>query len=292
MHIPGMGELQNKGGKQMSGGFYTRAEIREAIDKQVGQRLPGRPEQSPFELSDLQNYIIGSKRKWADWTLRYSKSVEALACLARLLINTNIAPGATGHVNEDGFEGNLKTAAAIGDRYVDVADTASRDKDYYQGGYFVAYGATVFHQHHIVSSDAGDGSKVRLYLLEPIASEAIALTDGVTAYLNKYSDVGLAGHGGGAGFETFIGLNLIPVTGARKFFWLVTAGPCIVTPTGAPNYPGDAANLRMVTVNPADGTIQNAKDADPSQGYQVIGSLISSTVNTYGDLLIDLKLDE
>ena len=98
----------------MSGGFYTRAEIREAMDKQVGQRLPGRPEQSPFELSDLQNYIIGSKRKWGDWTLRYSKSAEALACLARLLINTNIAPGATGHVNEDGFEGNLKTVAAIG----------------------------------------------------------------------------------------------------------------------------------------------------------------------------------
>jgi len=276
----------------MSGGFYTRAEIQAAMDKQVGRRLPGRPEQSPFELSDLQNYVIGSKRQWGDWLLRYSKSAEALACLARLLINTNIAPGATGHVNEDGFEGNLKTAAGIGDRYVDIADTALRAKDYYQGGYFVAYGTTVFHQHHIISSDEGDGSKVRLYLLEPIASEWIPLTDGVTAYLNKYSAIGLAGHGGGAGFETFVGLNLVPVTGAGKFFWLVTAGRCIVTPTGAPNYPGDAANLRLVTVNPADGTIQNAKDADPSLGYQVIGSLINSTVNTYGDLLIDLKLDE
>ncbi len=40
-----------------------------------------------------------------------------------------------------------------------------------QGSKLIIYGTTIFHQHHIVASDAGNGTRVRLYLLESISTE-------------------------------------------------------------------------------------------------------------------------
>ena len=88
----------------MSGGFYTRAEIQRAMDLMVGERLPGRPEQSIYEQSSLPNFAIGAKRKVDDRTFRYSEALAALAALARLVVNSNFEPGCTGHENEDGYE--------------------------------------------------------------------------------------------------------------------------------------------------------------------------------------------
>ncbi|MDD4985853.1 MAG: hypothetical protein PHQ43_08695 [Dehalococcoidales bacterium] len=271
----------------MSGGSYSRAEIQRAMDLMVGESLPGRPEQSIYEQSTVPNFTIGAKRKVDDRTFRYSGALAALAGLARLVVNSNFEPGCTGHENEDGYEGS-GVIAAVGDRVVDIPDTALRAKDYYQGGKLVIYGTAIFHQHHVVGSEPGDGTKVRLYLLEPISTEAVTVGMGVTAYRSPCSAVAPAGSVN-AGFEPFVGLNLIPVD-IGKFFWLQTAGPCIVTPTGG-TWPGSAANLRQVYPNPADGTIQPATLSDPSAGYQPIGYLLSATVNTYGDLWIMLQLD-
>jgi len=219
---------------------------------------------------------------------RYSQAAEALDALARLVVNSNYCPGATGHVNEDGFEGSIGFAAPVGQRYLDIADTAGRAANFYQGGMVVVYGTTIFHQHYIMKSDAGTGSKVRLYLDKPVAVEDITVAMGCTAYRSQYSAVKKTGSTG-VGFETFVGLNLIPVT-SGYFFWLWTNGPGIVTPTGV-TWPGSAANLRDVYANPADGTLQPATLSDPSNGFQRIGTLISATVNGYGDLWINLQLD-
>ena len=271
----------------MSGGFYTRAEIKQAMDMMVGERLPGQEDQSVYEQSAAQKFLIGAKRKVDDRTFRYSQALAALAALARLVVNSNFEPGCTGHENEDGYEG-AGVVAAVGDSVVDIPDTALRAKDDYQGGKLVIYGTSIFHQHHIVGSEPGNGTRVRLYLLEAISTEAVTAAMGVTAYRSPYSAVAPTGSVN-AGFEPFVGLNLIPVD-SGKFFWLKTAGPSIITPTGG-TWPGSAANLRQVYPNAADGTIQPATLSDPSAGYQPIGYLLSATVNGYGDLWVQLQLD-
>ena len=61
----------------MSGGFYTRAEIKQAMDMMVGERLPGQEDQSVYEQSAVQKFLIGAKRKVDDGTFRYSQALAA-----------------------------------------------------------------------------------------------------------------------------------------------------------------------------------------------------------------------
>jgi len=247
-------------------------------------------EQSASQIYPIGMPLVKDMRKF-----RYSQAAQALDGLARLVINSNYAPGVTGHECEDGFEltsGETNFGASIGQTYLDIKDTAARPANFYQGGMVIIYGTTIFHQHYIVKSDAGTGAKVRLYLDKPVAVEAITPTMGVTAYKSPYSAVKKTASTQN-GFETYVGVNLIPVT-INYFFFLQTKGPCIVTPTGTPQWPGAAANMRDVYANPNDGTIQNAPTRDPSSGYQRIGTLICATGGTssdYGDLWINLDLD-
>ena len=245
-------------------------------------------QQDILAQSVSQVYPIGLRLAKDDRVFRYCQVGQALGGLARLAINANFAPGCTAHVNEDGFEGAIGFVALIGATYLDIADTAARAANFYQGGKLIVYGTTIFHQHHIVKSDAGDGAKVRVYLSEPLAVENITIAMGCTAYRSPYSDVKQAGSTN-TGFETFVGLPLIPVT-INWFAWLQTKGLCAVTPTGG-TWPGGAVNLRSVYANPADGTLQPATISDPSAGFQKVGDLMTATVNAYGDLLIKLDLD-
>lgn len=275
-------------------GFYSRAEIRQAMEEVLGGLLPGQTPQTVYEQSGVQRYAIGSRLKLASpdgRIFRYSRAEADLAGLARLAVNSNYAPGVTGHEDEDGFEGVLAAAAPVGATHLDLADTALRARDYYQGGYVAAYGVAVFHQYHIARSDPGNGTYVRVHLTKPVAVEAITVAMGVTAYLSPYGAVAPAGSVQ-TGFESFVGLNLVPID-AGRCFWLQTGGPAIVTPTGGV-WPGSAANLRDIYANPADGTIQPPTLSDPSLGYQRIGTLLSATGGTasdYGDLWIMLELE-
>jgi len=250
--------------------------------------------QDILEQSLSQIYPIGMRLPKDMRVFRYIQAIQGLEGLARLVINSNYCPGCTGHLNEDGFEGAGGVnayAAPIGQTYLDIKDTVARVANFYQGGMVIVYGTTIFHQHYIVKSDAGDGAKVRLYLDRPIAVEDITAAMGVTAYRSQYSAVKKPGSTQ-TGFETFVGVNLIPVT-INYFAWLQTKGPCIVTPTGV-TWPGSAVNLRDVYANPNDGTLQPPTLSDPSNGFQRIGTLLSATGGTssdYGDLWINLDLD-
>ncbi|MDP3063161.1 MAG: hypothetical protein Q8O40_08130 [Chloroflexota bacterium] len=283
----------------MARGFYSRAEIAQIAERVLGSPLAGQTPQGIYQESIVQKYLLGSPLRLAGpdgRAFRYAKAQAALGGLKRLVVNANYAPGVTGHVNEDGYEGQLRANAAIGSTYLDISDTALRVKDYYQGGKVVVYGVTIFHEHHIVRSDPGTGVYVRLYLDEPVAVEAIVggapgVSMGVTAYLSPFSAVAPAGSIQ-TSFETFVGLPPRPVTIAY-YFWLQVGGPCIITPTGG-TWPGAAANLRDIYANPADGTIQPPTLSDPSLGFQRIGSLLSATGGTasdYGDLWVNLQLD-
>jgi hypothetical protein len=253
-----------------------------------GKQIAGTSDQSIYEDSTTQKFELGSKREEYERTFRYTKAGAALAGLARLLCNPNYVPGATGHEDVDGFEGVLNAAASIGDLYVDLADTTVRAANYYQGGWIFIYGTTVFHQYRCVKSDAGTGVYVRCYLDKAVYEEDITVAMGVTPYLSPYSAVKQVG-ATNAGFESAVGLNLVPVASA-SYFWMLTRGPCIVTPTGG-TWPGSAANLRAVYMNNADGTLQPGTVSDPSAGYQYIGYLLGTTINTYGDLHIMLELE-
>ena len=256
-----------------------------------GGLLSGQTEQALYEESATQKYNIGTRRVHYDRTFRYSYAGAALAGLGRLVINSNFAPGVTGHTQEDGYEGSLQTQAEIGDLYVDIADTVVRVADYYRGGHIVAFGGTVFHNYYIVKSDVGTGVYVRCYLDAAVYEQLITTGYGVTAYLSKYSDIRPA-TGAQTSFESFVGLNIIPIDSAG-WFWMQTRGPAWVTPTGG-TWPGSAANLRDIYANPGDGTIQPPTLSDPSAGYQRIGYLIGATGGTgsdYGDALIQLMLE-
>lgn len=250
--------------------------------------------QGLHEISADKMYPMGMPYKSDDQLYRYSYAVAALGGLARLVVNSNYAPGVTGHVREDGFEktsGETCVAAPIGQMYLDILDTAARAENFYQGGHLNIFGTTIFHQHYIVKSDVGDGTKVRCWLSKPISVEAITASMGVTAYRSPYSAVAPAGSVQ-VGYEPFIGLPLRPVT-AENWFWLLTAGPVWVTPHGG-TWPGAASNQRDVYAH-QDGTIDPASVKNPTDGYQKVGFVLHATGGTdgdYGDAVIMLQLDQ
>lgn len=271
----------------------SRAEMEQIADSQLGKLLPGQTPQGVMEESISQKYYIGAQLKYGGRRFRYSQATAALAGLARLVVNSNYAPGVTGHANEDGFEGVLSAAAAIGAVTVRIADTAVRVANYYRGGMLIIFGTTIFHQHEIIASSVGNGTYVTLTLKTPITTENVTVAMGVTAYRSPYSAITPPGSSSQVGFETFMGVNLIPIT-QNYYFWLQTGGPCFLTPTGG-TWPGSAANLRAVYPNPADGTIQPGTLSDPSAGYQPIGYIMMATGGTgsdYGDALVMLMLDQ
>jgi len=285
----------------------TRRQFDEMIGEFWGTRLPARPDQGIYELSAVQNFRFGSKKRENGRIFRYAYTVLGLPATARLKVNSNYQPDVPGHINEDGFMGNIVTAGAVrtapvpaGQRFIDIGDTVVRAADWYQGGYIVVFDDVTphFHQHFILNSERGTGTYVRLWLDYPIAS-AIPVNNaggnpvGITALRSPYSAVEAPGVASQAGFEAFVGLPLVPVAAAR-FFWLLTAGPVFVTPTGGV-WPGSAANLRDVYANPADGTINPSSVQDPSNGFQKVGFLLNATGGTtsdYGDAYIMLQLDQ
>lgn len=246
--------------------------------------------QELFVQSGTPNYPVGFPYKRGDKRYRYSLAAGNLGGLLRLVINSNYAPGVTGHEDEDGYEGDLYADAPIGQKYVLIADTVARAVNWYEGGHLIIFSTTIFHQHYIVRSEVGTGAYVKCWLSEPIAVEDAEVGDGVTAYRSPYSAVKAAGSVQ-VGFEPFIGVPLIPVT-SGYYFWLLTAGLTWITAHGV-SWPGAAAEQRDVYAH-QDGTIDPASVKDPTNGYQRVGFLSTATGGTasdYGDALIMLQLD-
>ena len=290
-------------------GFYSRAELEQIANQIIGARLPGQGDQLVTQVSATQKFEIGARKRESGRIFRYSYAVAdlTLAAQARLVANSNYAPEVTGHVNEDGFMGNITFAGVArtavvpaGSTYLDIADTALRAADWYQGGYVIIFDDVTpfFHQYGIIASNAGTGTYVRIYLDHPVAA-AIPVNNaggnpvGITAYRSPYSAVAPAGSVQ-TGFEPLIGMTLCGEVPSGYYFWLLTAGPIWITPTGV-TWPGSAANLRDIYANPADGTIQPPTISNPSDGFQRIGYLLPATGGTssdYGDAWIMLQLDQ
>jgi hypothetical protein len=287
----------------------TRAQFGQVFEDQLGIQLPDRPEQGIYEQSAIQNFRIGARKKENGRVFRYAYTVTGLPAVvaeARLVINSNYAPEVTGHVNEDGFMGNITFAGIartvpvpVGAAYLDIADTVARAVNWYQGGYCIIFDDVTpyFHQHYIIASALGTGTYVRIYLDHPTGAAIPVLNAGanpvgITAYRSPYSAVAVAGSVQ-VGFEPFIGMPLCGVIPALRYFWLMTAGPLWVAAHGAA-WPGAAADQRDVYAH-QDGTIDPASQKDPTAGYQKVGYLLPMTGGTasdYGDAWIMLQLDQ
>lgn len=268
---------------------FRRDQWDSMLEQKFGRRTPGRPDQLVTATSLVQNFEIGCSREEYNKRFRYSYSVDGLVlgALGRLVINSAWQPGSAGHGDEDGFEGAPAVAGVIGDTWVDIADVAVRDANYYQGGDLVMFSATSFQNRKIISSNVGTGVFVRCHLDHPLTEE-FGLGIGLTAYVSQYSMVETAGSTS-VSYETFVGMPLVVVP-PLSYFWLQTAGPCWVTATGG-TWPGANVNMRDVSINPADGTINPYGVQSPAAGFQRAGYMLALTYNTYGDAFIMLQLD-
>lgn len=251
-----------------------------------GRRLPGLADQSIYDSSAIQKFELGTKREVYGRVFRYAKAGADLTYvgLERLVANGNYTPEDPDHEDEFGFYGDLKTAAEIGDEYVDLETATAYAVDYFKGGYFTTWNSNR-PVHYVVASDLGNGTYCRIYLDEPLRV-AISATAGVEVYRSPYSNIieDLAAQS----FKSFVGVAHCGAVASGSYFWLQTKGPCWITPynwdTGLPGY---AANKRdcyawidgTVTVQGTVGELQR------------IGYLLSATASGYGDVFIMLQLE-
>ena len=261
-----------------------------------GMKLAGHSDQTVYEASTTQGFAIGTRRIEYGRVFRYSKAGEEItsATNARLIANGNFAAGVAGHLNEDGFNGNPLTDAAIGDLYVDLDETgADRAANFFQGGYLQTLpAADPITPYYIVASDESEATYTRVYLDHPLI-QAVLTTSYIGISACPYSNVRDADSGEpAAGFQSFVGLPLVNVANG-SYFWLQTAGPAWIQPGNWTDerLPGWAVNRRDVYVV-QDGAIVSTWAADPTAGYQRVGYLLDGTANGYGSVFIMLQLDQ
>jgi len=244
-----------------------------------------------YTQSSSQLYPLGSKLEFCDGRVfRYCKhgATSTAAPIARLVMNSNYCPGATGHADEDGFEGAPYANAAAAATTVQIADTAST-KNEYEDAMLVVYPSGHYTSYRIAGNDASGGTYTELVLDDPSGLKtAITTSTGITVYLSRFSNCRTFGAEGTAGYQSAIGVSQASGFTSAYYSWLQTKGACIVTPTA---YFGDSANERACFYNPSDGTIGTAASYDPSSGYQCIGYLLSHTISGYGDLWVMLMLE-
>jgi len=252
-----------------------------------GRRLPGLADQTIYETSSTQKFAIGTRRIEYGRTFRYAKcgATTSEASKARLLANGNYNPEVPGHVDEDGFFGDLLTAAEVGDKYVDLEETAAgRAANFFQGGYFTPFDDN-YNTYYIVASDASTATYTRIYLDHAIV-QAISDTNGVEVYPSPYSKIidGLTAQS----YKSHVGIALCGNITADYYFWLQTRGPTWITPynwtTGCPGYAADKRDAYAWI----DGTVTVATTVG---SLQRVGYLIPATASGYGCVHIMLQLE-
>ena len=196
---------------------YSKAEFAQVFNSLLGERLSGRPEQYIDEESEIQNYVIGS-RKAVGMTVYHYAKMKAGASIG---VGTQLK----GVGNSIGLiEQNTSAApasVAVGSMTISIVDAVSAAHLYQNGKLFVWPAGAEVQAFDIVDNDASDGTDVVLYLNRPVRV-AIAAGTFTSIYRNPYSAVQAI---------TDIGTGLAPVVGvpqryvtAGYHFWLPTWG--------------------------------------------------------------------
>lgn len=261
--------------------------------------IPRSPIVPSMEIPDVyaqnsaQKYPLGSKLEYADGRVfRYGKigATSTSVPIARMVVNANLCPGATGEPDVDGYEGNLYAAVAVGDTYCDLYQNQADAENFYEDGMLAVYPSGHYCEYRIAGNELGDGTYVRVYIdaengfrtaMTAGTAESTGGT-GVTAYKSIFSQMKDAA-AEGAAYVSAVGVCLATGFTANYFAWVQRRGRCVITPTA---YFGDSANERMAQMH-SDGTIAlKAADATHTVGY-----LTQRTESGYGDLEVWLTLE-
>lgn len=181
-----------------------------------GGLLPGKPVQGLYEVSDVQNYVIGSRRITPDGRVfRYAKSGGICYTGQGSAIYPEIA-----------FFSDCKGALKATDTQITFAGK-DYTKDALKGGYITIYGnpggapnnADCPHR-LIVGNNLCKTADLILDLDGPVG-RIVDDEQGCEVYHNPYSDLRL----GSRTTESFAGLAAAYVSAADKYFWVQTWGP-------------------------------------------------------------------
>jgi hypothetical protein len=235
--------------------------------------LSGRPHQSVYEQSAIQNYPIGTRYQHGDRTFYY--------CLAA---GTTAVAMKAGHNSIADTGVNTYAAIyAVGETELRIEDTATRAAHYYQNGYVWIMNliSGIYQMLKIKDSEgalAGD-DHVHITLYEGLPF-AVPASTFVTIWPNPYAAIIFTT----SAYASMVCVPLIPVT-SGYYFWGQTWGPCFGTAMSA--IPGAASADRAVFFN-GDGALINGASLT-TNGAQLAGFVITMTSGG-GDQFYQLQL--
>jgi len=232
----------------------------------------------------VQKYPIGTQLRKNGSLYRYSKAGESVLTQTGFLkINLLPTPGISATGGDDGTAPYADLAA--GDTILDLANTGSRAKNFYEGAYLIMANdaAAVRDRYTIIANDLGNGTHCILYIAPPGFKRAHTTANtncGIN--LNPYSSVG-SGLLHDCTWRSAIGMARFPIT-SGYYFWLQTAGFC--NGTGWSTWPGQTASYREVYAM-TDGSLRSY-----AAGYQRVGYLLPYTASDNGATNMMMQLDQ
>lgn len=224
---------------------------------------------------------------------RYAKAGVALTGTKFLVANGNYAPTDTNHLNYHGFFGHSDNNYAAGANEITFSDTRNKAKDFYEGAHMIHFQDSCYEESYIISGPPAAITTPWSCTIKLLEKKKYAYTtpQGIEIWCNPYSNIKLGCESADAydGYETYMGVPPIPVTGGH-YFWLQTAGPVFITPNGwATDCPGYAANSRVCTAGLSSGNINAI--GGTGTGYQIIGHLLAVTSAGFADAFVNMDLD-
>lgn len=255
-----------------------------------------------YATSTTALYPIGTLAWFAGMgkKYRYAKAGSALTALKTLAINGNYVPDSSTYANDGGFYGHCQedgvaSAYDAGATVIYVTGTQDTAKNFYEGGHLVHFDAAravCYEDSYVISgpetASTGTWQNQKITLYKPL-KYAIVASDGIEIWCNPYSNIKEHSTSGYSRYSTAMGVPPVPVANG-SYFWLQTAGPCLITPDGwGANCPGYAVDARRAHVNYGGGIIDVSTSGSASD--QIVGILLSATEAAAGDAFIDMRLD-
>ena len=199
-----------------------------------GGLLSGRFVQSSYEVSAIQNYILGSRRTSPDGRVyRYAKATNIIS-------STNFGLKFWAELGDGiGYTAPLQIQD-IGDLSIKVDSgkgAAGIAKDELVGGYVIihTHGESYDQFRGILSNTLADANGYVTITLDAPLTIAVELAFGVEVYPNPYASVQVrqAAHGGGGDrYSSVAGMADIKTIVENQYIWIQTWGPRWINPQG------------------------------------------------------------
>jgi len=191
-----------------------------------GGLIPGRDEQGLYEVSNTQNYLLGSRRvSPGGQVYRYAKATNIItSCKFGVKFWA---------LSSDGIESTLVQKQVKGDSSILIAGNFAKDE--LLGGTLIIHVAGGLEQQRVISGNTvKSGDNITIYLRDPLTAD-VALGTYVEVYPNPYSNVYCfylgGGHPAGA-FSSVAGMPNVITAAANRYLWIQTWGPIWINPYG------------------------------------------------------------